>query len=240
MTRTTSPAHQSGRLRTIDVALAAGCSTQQIRDLETAGILPVARRTSSGHRVYADVHVRCARAYRHLAAGTGPVEAKQLVRVAHAGPVAAALARVDAAHARLHRERADLRRAVAAVRAISDEEVGDVLPSDAMGVAELADALGVRSSTLRFWDHEGLVIPERITERGVRRYPPSAVREARIVHQLRQAGYRIDALRTLMPELRHGRSMPDLQAALAARDASITTRSRALLDGAAELSVVMT
>lgn len=101
--------------------------------------------------------------------------------------------------------------------AISAEPLADVRCSDAMSVAALADALGVRPSTLRHWDAEGLVVPGRRPPRGSRSYSPAHVRDARIVHQLRTAGYRIDALRALLPALRRGQRSHDIAAALAAR-----------------------
>ncbi|MFP3967469.1 MerR family transcriptional regulator [Actinomadura fulvescens] len=106
-----------------------------------------------------------------------------------------------------------------------------------MSVSELAAALGIRPSTLRHWDAEGLVVPDR--ERGTRRYTPAQVRDARIVHQLRLAGYRVPALRALMPELRRARRLEDVMSALAARDAGIEARSKALLDAAAALSAIL-
>ncbi|MEX2970150.1 MerR family transcriptional regulator [Streptomyces sp. C184] len=109
-----------------------------------------------------------------------------------------------------------------------------------MSVSELAAALGVRPSTLRHWDAEGLVVPDRLSPQGTRRYSPAHTRDARIVHQLRTAGYRIDPLRALMPELRRGHRSEDVEAALAARDASITARSRALLDAGVALAAVLT
>ena len=108
-----------------------------------------------------------------------------------------------------------------------------------MGVSELATALGVRPSTLRHWDAEELVVPDREPARGTRRYTPSQVRDARIVHQLRKAGYRIAPLRALMPELRRARRLADVASALAAREAGIAARSQALLEGGAALNAVL-
>ncbi|MGY1944976.1 MerR family transcriptional regulator [Nocardia asiatica] len=226
-------------MRTVDVARRAGYSVQQIRNLERDGVLPPASRTAAGYRGYGEIHVRSALAYRALAAGVGPVEAKRIVRTVHDRSIAEALVLLDAAHARLHRERADLELAKRAAAAISAEPIEDVRPSDSMSVSELAAALGVRPSTLRHWDAEGLVVPDRVTAHGTRRYAPSQVRDARIVHQLRRAGYRVDTLRILLPELPRGQRSEDLEAALSARDASITARSRALLDAAAALAALL-
>jgi len=208
---------------------------QLVRNLERDGVLPPATRTAAGHRTYGETHLHATLAYRALAVGVGPTEAKEIVRSAHRRHVADVLARLDAAHARLDAERAELQRAEQAARAISSEPIADVRPSDSMGVAELAAALGVRPSTLRHWDAEGLVVPDRAGPRGTRHYTPSQVRDARIVHQLRLAGYRVPVLRDLVPRLRE----TDVSAALASRDASIIVRSRALLQGAAALNALL-
>ncbi|QXV62750.1 MerR family transcriptional regulator [Amycolatopsis sp. TNS106] len=225
-------------MRTAEVARLAGYSVQQVRNLERDGVLPAASRTDSGYRTYGEIHLRSALAYRALAAGVGPVEAKKILRAVHRDPLPAALTLLDAAHAGLDAERADLREAREAVRVISREPIEDVRGSDSMSVSELAAALGVRPSTLRHWDTERLVVPGR-DQRGTRRYTPSQVRDARIVQQLRLAGYRVAPLRALMPELRRSRRLEDVASALAARDAGIAARSRALFDGTAELSRVV-
>jgi DNA-binding transcriptional MerR regulator len=237
--RLTSKSLKSPGMRTVDVARRAGYSVQQVRNLERDGVLPPAKRTASGYRVYDDVHLHSALAYRALAAGVGPIEAKRLVRALHRLPVAQLLALLDAAHARLDAERTGLRLARAAAAAISGEPIEDVRTSDSMSVSELAAALGVRTSTLRHWDAEGLVVPDRDPARGARRYTPAQVRDARIVHELRRAGYRIEPLRALVPELRRARRLEDVGLELDARDADITARSKALLDGAAALSTVL-
>lgn len=226
-------------LRTVDVARRAGYSVQQVRKLERDGVLPPATRTESGYRSYGDIHVRSALAYRALAAGVGPVEAKQIMRVVHRAPLPQALALLDDAHARLARERTELRLARAAAEAISAEPITEVVDSDAMSVSELAGALGVRASTLRHWEAEGLIAPDRVRFRGARRYSPAQVRDARIIHQLRSAGYRIDTLRTLVPDLPRAHHDDAIAAALASRETSITARSRALLDAAAALADIL-
>lgn len=67
-------------LRTVDVARQTGYSVQQVRNLERDGILPLAARTRTGYRAYTLMHVQAALAYRALAAGVGPVDAKRVMR----------------------------------------------------------------------------------------------------------------------------------------------------------------
>lgn len=227
-------------LRTVDVARRAGCSVQQVRNLEQQGVLPPAARTRAGYRTYADAHLHAALAYRWLSVGIGPAEAKTVLRAAHSLPMSELLALLDEAHARLHSERRELQVAREAVAAISAEPIDDPRRTDAMTVSMLADALGIPASTLRHWDAEGLVVPAREPGGGrARSYSPADVRDARIVHQLRQAGYRIAPLRQLMPLLRRGRRREDVDAALRVRQDSVTTRSRALLQGAAALDAAL-
>ena len=101
-----------------------------------------------------------------------------------------------------------------AAELISTEPIDDVQASDWMSVSELAVALGLRPSTLRHWDAEGLVVPDRDTRTGARRYSPAQVRDARVVHQLRKAGYRIAPLRGVMTQLGRTPGSGDIGAAL--------------------------
>src|SRR3954462_5067670 len=121
----------------------------------------------------------------------GPVEARTILRSAHRGAAAELVALLDAAHARLHAERRALALAQQAVASIAEEPIDDPRPTDAMTITELAGALGVRPSTLRHWDAEGLLVPGRTAAGNARSYSPRDVRDARIVHELRRAGYRI-------------------------------------------------
>ncbi|MEJ7756491.1 MAG: MerR family transcriptional regulator [Nocardioidaceae bacterium] len=161
--------------------------------------------------------------YAALAAGVGPIEAKNIMRTAHRSPLRDVLALLDAAHARLHTERRDVALAQEAVATIAAEPVDDPRPTDAMAISELAGALGVLTSTLRYWDLEGLLTPARSSGGGARIYSPADVRDARIVHQLRLAGHRSPRPRdSSMPVLRHSRRNDDITAALHAREESIT------------------
>lgn len=221
-------------MRTVDVARRAGCSVQQVRKLEKAGVLPPAPRNPSGYRNYGDVHIASLLAYRKLSLGVGPVEARLLLCDAHDDP-AKLLARVDAAHARLHQERHELGLARLAVQSIGVEPMADIQEDDAMSVGELAVALGIRPSTLRHWEAERLLTPAR-TQHRARRYSPTDVRNARLVHQLRAAGYRIAPLRDLLPTLQHSHDWSEL---LAAREHSIHERAKALFQGMAVLASVV-
>ncbi|MFI9534335.1 MerR family transcriptional regulator [Nocardia fusca] len=235
---TSTRSRNSAGLRTADIARATDYSVQQIRNLERDGVLPPVPRTPSGYRVYGQAHLWSVRAYRALAAGVGPVEAKRILREARERGPSRLFVLLDRAHAELDRERRDLAFAREAARAIAGEPLGDIRPADAMSISELSRALGIRPSTLRHWDAEGLVVPQRV-EGATRRYLPGDVRIARLVHQLRLAGYGISALRQLIPSLRGAHGWDEIGGVLAARDSGLDARSAALFEAGAALHMLL-
>lgn len=250
-------------LRTSDVARATGWSVQQVRDLEALGVLPPAGRSSNGYRTFGDEHVLALRAYRGLATAVGPVVARAVLREVRTLPLPDAAARVGALHVTLARERDEAlvaRRALLAIRAeggptgeTGPDEGGPSanVPAGAAGdeddvltITGLAAALGVRASTLRHWEREGLVAPERVATRagthGARAYPPAAVREARITAALRSAGYPVPAVRETIAALRRLDDVAPTLAALGARLDAIARRTVALLAAGSDVARLLT
>lgn len=189
-------------LSTAEVAAASGYSVQQVRVLEEQGVIPPATRAANGYRRFGPTHVRDLVAYRDLALAVGPVEARRVLREIRTVAPTDAAALVSALHTRLATQREEALAAQSALRAISAEPSTDApaAPGDTMTIGELAGGLGVRASTLRFWEREGLLRPDRTG--GARRYPLPAIREARIVAALRSAGYRIPDVRRALAALR--------------------------------------
>lgn len=105
-----------------------------------------------------------------------------------------------------------------------------------MRITELAAALGVRSSTLRFWEQQGLLTPERTTQLGTRTYSLAAIRDARIVAALRAGGYRIPAVHAVIESFRSLNRPDDARHALQERLRAIATRSDALLRAGTEIA----
>jgi DNA-binding transcriptional MerR regulator len=256
-------------LRTADVARESGYSVQQVRDLERLGVIPSATRAANGYRSYTATHVRALRAYRGLASAAGPVEARRLLATALAGSqgtarpeepttsLADATAAIGAVHVRLARERDEALRAREALRAIQAEAaapdtdpaaaaasaVGTARADDTMTITELAAALGVRTSTLRFWEQEGLAVPDRVTTLRARQYGAGAIQEARIVAALRSSGYGIPAVRDVVATLRQVDGVVEgtvrAEQILDRRLDQIAARTVALLRAGADLAAVL-
>lgn len=228
------------RLRTVDVARATGYSVQQVRDLERLGVLPPAAREGNGYRVYTDTHVRALHAYRGLAEAVGPVEARRLLARLWTEPLEESAAAVDALHAGLARERDEVLAAERALELVEAEVhragfEGEVEAVDSMTITELAQALGVRPSALRFWEEQGLVVPERVTSQRARRYGPAAIGAARVVVALRGAGHPIPAVRDIVAALDRVEGRAGARRALDDRRRALAVRSVALLRASAHL-----
>ncbi|WP_441960696.1 MerR family transcriptional regulator [Mycolicibacterium houstonense] len=225
------------------VAAETGYSVQQIRDLERLGVIASAARAANGYRQFPTAAVRELRAYRDLAHAVGPVEARRTMRAIRTLPPGEAAAQVCSLHAGLDREREQALVARRALEAIQDEAKSEAAPveSDAMTITELSQALGVRASTLRFWEKEGLVKPERTLKQAgsARIYPVEAIREARVTAALRAAGYRIPDVQRAIAAIR---DLDDVSRSLQALDArlnSITDRTLSLFGAAATLAQII-
>ena len=231
-----------GALRTADVARESGYSVQQVRDLEQLGVIPAAARTSNGYRKYTPLHIHALRAYRGLAGAVGPVVARQLLAELRTGTITEAASAINEVHVRLAREREEALLAEQALRAIRTEADTPEFEqdSDAMTITELSRALGVRPSTLRFWEQEGLVTPERVTSLQARRYDLSAIRTARIVAALRSNGYGIPAVREIVDSLHRLDGTDEALRILRERLDQIALRTVELLRAGTDLATVVT
>ncbi|OKK22007.1 MerR family transcriptional regulator [Streptomyces sp. CB00455] len=230
------------RLRTVDVAGQSGYSVQQVRDLERLGVIPAAARADNGYRSYTAVHVRALSAYRGLAGAMGPADARRLLAELRTVTLTEVASAVNEVHVRLARERHEALRALRALEAIrADKEIaGPEEERDTMTITELSTALGVRPSTLRFWEQEGLVTPDRVTSLRARRYGLAAIRAARIVAALRGAGYGIPAVREAVDCLHRPDGPAETRRVLLRRLDRIALRTVALLRAGADLAEVAT
>lgn len=242
---------QSGgraRLRPVDLAREHGLSTQAVRNYEEAGILPAAGRTAHGYRTYTPLHASSLRAFLALVPGHGHRTAASIMRAVNRGAVDEAFRLIDESHAQLLEDRRTLRAVESALRdlessAQSDRgaraEQGGMSGSGAMFIGPLARQLGIRPATLRKWERAGLVRPRRDQRTGYRVYDEAAVRDARLVHQLRRGGYLLEQIAPLIDQVRAAGGLQPLEAALRDWQDRLSARGRALLAGAAELEAYL-
>lgn len=188
--------------RPVDLARAVGLSATQIRTYEQVGFIPPAERSPSGYRRYDDVHLETLLLSRILIAGYGWEPALEIMRAVHARDMATVYQRVDAAHAALDRQRAEVAAAAEALATVSTSGGRD--RSAYRRVGAVAKAVGVKPSAVRFWESVGLLDPHREAGTGYRLYDARQTRRLRIIALLRGGGYDFDRVRLVLDNIDSG------------------------------------
>ncbi len=212
-------------------------SAQAIRNYDDAGILPPTRRSETGYRRYTPLHAQALRAFLALRGGHGHQRAMEIMRAANRGDTESVYRIIDAAHVAMLAERDTRAEVAAALGGLSAMPVP--LRGGPLTVGELARRLGVHPATLRTWETQGILRPERERVTGYRRYGPDCVRDAEIARQLRRGGYRLSQVAQFIASLREAGGGEALSAFLDAWQDRLTTRSRNLLAGAAQLDTYL-
>lgn len=235
----------SDRLRPVDLARAHGLSPQAIRNYEEAGILPAAERSAHGYRRYTPRHAAALTTFLALLPGHGHRTATAILAAVHRGAPDEAFTLIDESHAQLLADRRTLRSVESALRDLAPEpEAATAGTESGPGragtfIGPLADELGIRPATLRAWERAGLLRPRRDPQTGYRVYDASAVRDARLTHQLRRGGYPLEGIAPLLDQLRSAGGREPLAEALGDWHTRLRTRARALLGGAAALDAYL-
>lgn len=209
-------------------------SAQAIRNYDDAGILPPTERSETGYRRYTPLHAQALRAFLALRGGHGHQRALEIMRAVNRGDTDSAYRLIDGAHVALLAER-DTRTEVAT--ALGELSTTTPIPaaSRPLTVGELARRIGVHPATLRTWEAEGILRPERGRATGYREYGPDCVRDAEIARQLRRGGYLLRQVAQFIRSLREAGGAEALSTFLDSWQERLAARSRALLAGAAQL-----
>jgi DNA-binding transcriptional MerR regulator len=214
-------------------------SAQAIRNYDDAGVFPPTERSETGYRRYTALHAQALRAFLALRGGHGHQQATEIMRTTNRRETESAYRLVDAAHVALLAER-DTRAEVATALGALSTTAPTPVPGPPLTVGELAHRLGVHPATVRTWEAEGILHPERDRVTGYREYGPDCVRDAEIARQLRRGGYPLRQVAQFVASLREAGGADALSALLEAWQGRLTTRSRNLLAGAAQLDAYLT
>lgn len=227
------------KLRPADLAREHGISAQAVRNYERDGLIPPARRTPTGYRVYTELHAVALRAYLALIPAHGYATARRIMRALNAGQRDAALTVIDLSHSELLRDRETLdavRRALAHLtEAPTTESAGGPARRASLSIGELADRLDVTAETLRNWEDAGILAPGR-TSTGRRAYSADDVRDAELAHLLRRGGYRLGQIAPVVRQIRTAGGTRALHAALGDWQRRLTARGVAMLHAAGILA----
>ena len=214
-------------------------SAQAIRNYEDAGALPPAERSETGYRRYTPLHAQALHTFLALRRGHGHQQAMEIMRATNRGDTDSAYRLIDAAHVALLAERDTRAESATALGSLSTTTPRPV-NGRPLTVGELARRLGVHPATLRTRETEGILRPERDRVTGYREYGPDCVRDAEIARQLRRGGYLLRQVAQFIESLRDAGGAAALSAFLDSWQDRLTTRSRNLVAGAAQLDAYLT
>lgn len=214
-------------------------SAQAIRNYDDAGILPPTERSETGYRRYTLLHAQALRAFLALRGGHGHQQAREIMRAANRGDTESAYRLIDASHVALLTER-DTRTEVAKALGSLSTAMPTPVHGRPLTVGELARRIRVHPATLRTWETQGILRPERDRATGYRQYGPDCIRDAEIARQLRRGGYLLSQVAQFIESLREAGGADALRAFLDSWQDRLTARSRNLLAGAAQLDAYLT
>lgn len=226
------------KLRITDLARMAGISVQQVRNYVELGVLPPVERTPTGYRLFTEAHAEALLIVRQLAEGHGWERTRVIMRAVHAGDLETVLAAIDASHAELDRERADIARVLGALESVGTTPAVP-RPRQPLRIGEVAHAVGVRTPVLRLWEERGLLKPEREPGTGYRVYGLAELQKAEVVALLRRGNYPFPIVQAVLDEL-GPQGRPDrVRAELAKRERDLNRRSLRRLRASAALSAYL-
>lgn len=101
-------------------------------------------------------------------------------------------------------------------------------------IGAAARLAGVRPSALRFWEQQGLLLPTREPRTEARCYTREQLQRVQIITLLRAAGYRFDAIRSVLDDLAASRP-EQAHAALEQRRRSVERASREAMQATSTL-----
>ncbi len=205
------------RLSTAKIAKAVGCHPNTVRLYEQWGLIAPVPRSSSGYRLYTEMHLYQMRLARTALHGPYPGpnihhSAYQVIYKAASGDLGGALEEGYKHLAVVQTERSYADTAVQMLKRWASGAPVDPLRQP-LRIGDAAHLLGLTSDTLRSWERNGLIEIPRDPGNGYRLYGGEEIGRLRVVRMLRQAGYSPNAVLRMLIQLDRG-EIEDLAGAL--------------------------
>ncbi|WP_342770188.1 MerR family transcriptional regulator [Oceanobacillus chungangensis] len=190
-------------IKPIEIARKLGISTSALRHYESWGIIPPVNRAANGYRLYTEVHVAYFECIRAMNDGFGMDIVRKIMPLIQENKLTEALWLVNEAQARLHQEKHKSEQALLALELDDLENFSARHKKDWYSIQEVAEEVNVPASTLRHWEKEGLIEPERDIDNGYRKYSRADIRRLLIIRTIRSAVYSLEVVRGVVNEIDH-------------------------------------
>lgn len=188
-------------LRPIDIAKKLDVGTSALRHYEEWGIVPPPKRKPNGYRVYTEIHEAYFQCIRAMYPGFGMKTVKKIMPLIQENKFTDALWQVNKIQADLYQKR---QRAIQALEILKVENMEQFLNKRKKKwytIGEVEREIEVPATTIRHWEKEGLINPNRDPESGYRVFSQHDIRQLLIIKTVQQSVYFLDAVRDVLKKI---------------------------------------
>ena len=191
-------------MKGIEIARNLNISTSALRHYESWGLVPKVERATNGYRIYTKEHEVYFQCIRALNAGFGMDLVKKVIPLIINGEIHDALWLINKAQVDLYSEKETVQKTVEILDSKNLTELADIKKyrdNNYYTIGDVAKEANVSASSIRHWEKEGLIKPERHKESGFRIYSPSDIRRVFIIRTVQRVVYSLDIVREVLSDI---------------------------------------
>ncbi len=189
------------KLRPVDIARKLDVGTSALRHYEEWGIVPPAKREANGYRIYTEEHEAYFQCIRAMYPGFGMATVKKVMPLLQKYKFTVALWEVNKVQADLYQRK---QLAIKALEILKPDNMESFLQKRRKKwytIGEIEKEIDVPATTLRHWEKEGLLIPDRDPENGYRRYNREDIRRLLIIRTVQSSVFFLDTVREVLDKV---------------------------------------
>lgn len=160
-------------IRPIDIARRLNISTSTLRLYEKKGLVPTVSRSSTGYRIYTEMHLAYFICIREMSPAFDLNFIARVLKEVKGGHIDAALWIANKAQADLWNEKQTYKKTVE----ILLNNKFNTLSSKDKSISEVSKETGIPVTTIRYWEKAGLLFPKRNEENKYRIYTKEHTRQ---------------------------------------------------------------
>lgn len=188
-------------IRPIDIARKLDIGTSALRHYEAWGIVPLPKRKPNGYRIYTEEHEAYFQCIRAMYPGFGMATVRKIMPMIQQREFTKALWEVNNIQAELYQKK---QQATQAMEILNPDKMESFLKKRNKKwytIGEVAHEIEVPATTLRHWEKEGLILPNRNPENGYRQYNHEDIQRLLIIRTMQSSVYLLDIVRDAMEKI---------------------------------------
>lgn len=191
-------------MKGIEIAKKLNISTSALRHYESWGLIPEVERAENGYRIYTSTHEAYFQCIRALNAGFGMDLVKKVMPLIINSKIHDALWLINKAQVDLHAEKETVQRTAKILDSTELTELTNIHKYNHKSnftIGEVAKEANVSASSIRHWEKEGLINPERDKDSGFRIYSTADIRRVHIIRTIQRVVYSLDIIREVLADI---------------------------------------